>query len=127
MKPMTPSPCALALALILCGSSAAHADTVFKPGLFVRQTQHWDSKTNGFLPGAEEGEGDGCWLVESVGASEVKMKLVSGVFKPWWADSAIEIGTSDTWFDNEVYQETNPGAAPLSQLRKIFTPVASCD
>ncbi|MCJ8150569.1 hypothetical protein [Shinella sedimenti] len=126
MKTTTPFLSKLALAVTLCGPSAAYADTVFKPGLFVRQTQHWDSTTNSFLPGAEEGEGDGCWQVESVGAGEVKMKLVSGVFKPWWADSAIEIGTSDTWFDNEVYQEANPGAAPLSQLRKIFTPVESC-
>lgn len=105
----------------------ASADADFQVGDFVRQTQHWDSEKKHFVPGAAEGEGEGCWRVLSVDSKGVKMKLESGLFKPWWSEEPIAVGSSDTWFDSELFREANPGMPPLSEIRKTFETVSSCD
>jgi hypothetical protein len=104
----------------------AAAAVDFKAGDFVKQVKHWDSDSNRMLAGADEGEGEGCWQVLKVGSADVELKLVSGVFKPWWADEPIAIGNTDTWFDSDGYREANPQHPPLSQIAATFVTVPSC-
>ncbi|TWF57096.1 hypothetical protein [Neorhizobium alkalisoli] len=104
----------------------AAAEVQFKAGDFVKQVKHWDSDSNRILAGADEGEAEGCWQVLKVGSADVELKLVSGVFKPWWADEPIAIGNTDTWFDSDGYKEANPKHPPLSQIGATFATVPSC-
>ena len=57
----------------------------------------------------------------------IDLSLVSGSYLPWWNDTAFEAGTyTDTWFNSDSYENNNPGAAPLSHLKRLFTAVPSC-
>ncbi|QZN95352.1 hypothetical protein [Symbiopectobacterium purcellii] len=113
-------------AILLFCQFPAQAATDWQVGDFVRQTHRWDEKSNRFLPGAAEGEGDGCWQVTAITPESISMKLLSGVFKPWWADKPIALGAVDDWFDSGVYKEANPNMPPLSEIKATFSSVASC-
>lgn len=93
---------------------------------FVSQKHRWDEKSNRFLPGAAEGEGDGCWQITAITPERISIKLIRGVFKPWCADKPIALGETDDWFDNGVYKEANPTMPPLSEIKATFSAVASC-
>lgn len=118
----------LAAAMICAALTATPvlAETQFNPGGFVRQTHHWDSDARRMVEGAAEGEGEGCWQVLAVTAEGVEMKLISGHVKPWWSDEPIEIGSTDTWFDSELYREANPDHPPLTEIGATFTSVEEC-
>ena len=105
----------------------AAAETQFQAGNFVRQTHHWDTEKKIMVVGAAEGEAGGCWQVLGVTSQGVEMKLISGYTKPWWSEEPIVIGTTDTWFDSDVYREANPGDPPLTEISATFSEVPSCN
>lgn len=113
-------------ALALLAAVPAAAETQFVVGGFLREDHHWDTEAKRILPGAEEGEEEGCWQVLKVGKADIELKLISGLVKPWWAEEPIQIGSSDTWFDSDSYREANPDHPPLSQLRATLFSVPSC-
>ena len=105
---------------------AAWAESDLAPGSFHRQTRHWYSASNSFLPGAESGEGEACWQVVARSKIGVTLKHVSGRYAPFWSDKPIAPGSIDEWFDSDAFREDNPGKPPLTQIRAIFETVASC-
>ncbi|RLM24745.1 hypothetical protein BIY29_08490 [Brenneria alni] len=113
-------------AILLACQFPAKASANWQVGDFIRQIQRWDESSNQFLPGAEEGEGDGCWQITAITPERITTRLISGNFKPWWAEKPIAIGTSDEWSDSGVYKEANPSMPPLSEIKATFSIVASC-
>ncbi|MBG6244029.1 hypothetical protein CS369_02855 [Candidatus Symbiopectobacterium sp. 'North America'] len=111
-------------AVLLFCQFPVQASTDWQVGDFVRQTHRWDEKSNRFLPGAAEG--DGCWQITAITPESISIKLISDVFKPWWADKPIALGEADDWFDSGVYKEANPTMPPLSEIKATFSAVASC-
>ncbi|MEL0579062.1 hypothetical protein AACK17_10940 [Pectobacterium punjabense] len=112
--------------ILLACQFPAKASTNWQVGDFIRQTQRWDEGSNQFLPGAAEGEGDGCWQITAITPERITATLISGNFKPWWTDKPIAIGTSDEWFDSGIYKEANPNMPPLSEIKATFSTVTSC-
>lgn len=117
---------ALLAALFSVAAPAARAETDLAPGAFLRQTMHWDSDARAFLPGADTGEGTGCWQVVKLSRATVTLKHVSGTISPFWSKKPIQPGTTDIWSDSDAFREQNPGKPPLTQIRTIFETVASC-
>ena len=120
------SPIALSALVLSLTAPMAQAETDLAPGMFLRQTQHWDSDVRKFLPGAVAGESEGCWQVVETSTDTVKLKHVSGTIRPFWSDKPIKPGATDEWFDSDAFREQNPGKPPLTQIRTIFETVASC-
>lgn len=118
-------PLAPALLALMC-AGAAQAEAALEPGDFLRQTQHWDSDREAFLPGANQGEGEACWQVVARGPLSVTLKHVSGMMHPSWSNDPIAPGSTDEWFDSDIFREQNPGKPPLTQIRTIFETVVSC-
>lgn len=112
--------------MLLVATDTARAETELRPGDFLRQTRHWDSDSKTFLPGANQGEGAGCWQVVAQDGGEVTLKHVSGTIHPFWSADPIAPGTTDNWFDSDIFREQNPGKPPLTEIRTIFETVVSC-
>ncbi|GKW23118.1 hypothetical protein PEC311524_07120 [Pectobacterium carotovorum subsp. carotovorum] len=113
-------------AILLTCQFPAKASANWQVGDFIRQTQRWDESSNQFLPGAAEGEGDGCWQITAITPENITTTLISGHFQPWWTDKPIAIGTLDEWFDSGIYKEANPNMSPLSEIKATFSVVESC-
>lgn len=119
-------PVALSAVLLCAAALTARAETDLMPGAFLRQTMHWDSERQEFLPGADPGEGEACWQIVDKGRVSVTLKHISGAYAPIWSPAPIAPGQTDEWSDSDAFREQNPGKPPLTQIRTIFETVASC-
>ncbi|MER0238960.1 hypothetical protein [Fulvimarina sp. MAC8] len=121
-----------AMAGLLSLASASLADT--KPdtaslevGRYVMIAREYDSETDSFSVGPPPGEREACFQVEGLTAEGVKLRHISGRFKPWWSDETYAPGTyHDTWFSSEAYRENHPNADSLTELRFSLKNVDSC-
>ena len=115
------------LAVALC-STAVTAEPManLAPDDFIKIIRDYDVDTDRITNAAPKGEAEACFQITGINDQGVQMVLISGLYHPWWSETPILPGATDTWSNSPGYLENRPDAAPLDLIRQIFLVVDGC-
>ena len=93
---------------------------------FIKIIRDYDVDTDRITNAAPKGEAEACFQITGINDQGVQMVLISGLYHPWWSETPILPGATDTWSNSPGYLENRPDAAPLDLIRQIFLVVDGC-
>jgi len=80
--------------------------------------RHYDHDKKALMPGAERGSEGTKWKVLEIAKNCIRLELVEGEFKPWWANGKTYIPGkyTDCFFSSKRYKSTFPESDDLDQI-----------
>lgn len=103
-------------------------DVVIEAGQFFMTHRDYDHETNTYADTPPKGEETACFQITKVdlAGEEIDVVLVSGIYDPWWSETAYEVGFEDAYVPAIGFMENNPGADWTELLHNIWKTVPSC-